>query len=125
MRVHLHATVQNGWRDVGVLELPDGSHWTARASAEVEQDEAGPAGGLTVDARVELRGGSGTTVLWSGAINRIPTLITLPITLPGDRLVLVVKAGKGLKAHFEVAWIERGPPRPYNPCQEGVSCART
>lgn len=106
MRAHLQsnragAAADDHWIDVGVFRVPfNGSHWTARASAQT-QDQ--------IPAVVELRGGSGTTKLWSGAIDHVPKMTPLPVTLPGDTLALRARIEKAVPAHFEIAWIQRGP----------------
>ncbi len=88
------------WVDVGVFRLPfNGSHWTARASVETPD---------ATTAVIELRGSSGTTKLWSGAIDRVPELVVLPVTMPGDTLALRAQIPKPVRAHFEIAWIQRG-----------------
>lgn len=113
MRVHLQSNSAGPadagrWLDVGVLSLPhNGYHWMCRASVELD---------AATDARVELRGSSGTTVLWSGDVARVPVLVTLPVTLPGDKLALVVRIPKRARAHFEVSWIQNGPMPEDDPC---------
>lgn len=97
--------------DTAVFDVPvDGYHYSARASAEVDEALA---------ATLELRGPSGSTPLWVGLLDRTPTMIPLTVTLPGDRLVLVATLAKKAIVHLEVAFVHDGPLP-----QTGPSCSR-
>lgn len=85
-----------------------GSHWTARASAP----EA-PAGD-EVQTALMLVGQSGETELFAGPLGKAATLVGLPVTLPGERLVL--RPSKPARVAFEIAWIEHGPAEEVDLC---------
>ena len=116
MRTHVTArrlgsVAADHWVEVGVIPVSStGAHYNGRVSTDGEGEAAG---------RVELRGQAGVTVLWKGPIGRAATLVPMPVTLPGDRLVLVAQVQKRAAFTFELAWIEPGeqtPPREDEPC---------
>lgn len=85
-----------------------GSHWTARASAPDAPD------GGEVQTALVLVGQSGETELFSGPLGKSATLIELPVTLPGERLVL--RPVKPARIAFDIAWIEHGPTEEVDLC---------
>lgn len=99
------------WVEVGVVPISaTGYHYTARASASEDWAAHG---------ELVLRGQAGATRLWEGRLDTPATLIPLPVTLPGERLVFRAKTQKPLRFTLEVAWVEPGeatPAREEAPC---------
>ena len=118
MRAHVSArrvgsAAVGHWVEVGVIPVSStGAHYSGRVSAD---SDLAPAG------RVELRGQAGVTVLWEGALQRMATLVAMPVTLPGERLVFLVQTAKRATFTMEVAWIE---PAEMTPRREEEPCAR-
>lgn len=89
------------------FEIPaNGSHFTLRASA--------PEAPAPIQASLVLVGQSGETELYVGALKRAVTLIELPVTLPGLRLVL--RPAKPACVAFEIAWVQHGPVEEVDRC---------
>lgn len=116
MRTHVSAEkvgerAREHWVEIGVIPVSTtGHHYTGRVSTSADSAPAG---------RVELRGQAGTTVLWQGALAVAATLVPLPATLPGERLVFAAQAVKKARFTLELAWVEPGettPAREDQPC---------
>lgn len=116
MRAHVSARRMGSaavghWIEVGVIPVSStGAFYSGRVSTD---SDAAPAG------RVELRGQAGVTVLWEGALSRAATLVPLPVTLPGERLVMMAQTVRKATFTLEVAWVEpeeRTPRREEEPC---------
>ena len=101
------------WVEVGVIPVSStGWHYSGRVSTDADGAPAG---------RVELRGQAGVTVLWQGALQREATVVAMPVTLPGERLVFLAQTARRATFTLEVAWVEPGEVRPR---REEEPCAR-
>ena len=118
MRTHVSARRAGSgavaqWVEVGVIPVSStGWHYSGRVSTD---SDGGPLG------RVELRGQAGVTVLWQGALLVAATLVAMPVTLPGERLVFLAQTAKRAGFTLEVAWVEPGE---VTPRREEEPCAR-
>ena len=116
MRTHVTArrlgsAAADHWVEVGVIPVSStGAHYNGRVSTDGEGEPAG---------RVELRGQAGATTLWQGALQSEATLVAMPVTLPGERLVFLAQTARRATFTLEVAWVEPGevtPTREEEPC---------
>ncbi|MEZ4437281.1 MAG: hypothetical protein R3F65_33225 [bacterium] len=118
MRAHVSArrsgsAVVPQWVEVGVIPVSStGWHYSGRVSTDSLDAPLG---------RVELRGQAGATTLWQGALQSEATLVAMPVTLPGERLVFLAQTARRATFTLEVAWVEPGE---VTPTREEEPCAR-
>lgn len=109
MREFAEGSVRDDGGAAFAFDLPDnGSHWNVLLSAP-NASAAAP-----VDATLVLIGQSGECELFSGPLTKAAGHVELPVTLPGQKLVM--RAAKPAKLAMDISWIHHGPVKEVDLC---------